>query len=385
MTTNNKRLLVTACGVHAAWSDNAVALAAALECGHGAIRLSDEVPSGRAAARTWMAPIPRWQGQSFDYSERLLSMLEHVLEHISQYFPASMERIDECLLVLPPASTTRGEFLDSGLLQAGLAGCCGNGIAVRLMREAGGVYGCLAQLSNNGISTGRAKLVIVADSLIHAPSLFELAQQRLLQTEFDADGICPGEASVALVVEQDQGQPQPQALIGIEQVPVPAANETVFRKAVKQAMSAAGWEPGDIDALFVCSGETMHEQLAWYEVRESLWQHEVSEQDRVAMMLGESDSLSSRQPLVSEYFPHLVAGNTGIAAPALALAMIIGQVTAERQLSRFGHEPGRRMLVCGGDAYAGGLCVVPGLVDVPQIAAQSLIQPGLPADQPGIR
>ncbi len=347
-------LAITACAVHSAWSDNAVSLAAALACGHGAMRLNTIGGDGHDAL--CFAPIERWQNQALDYSDRLLRMATQLFDNLYHDFADRLDGLTGCCLVLPPEDSLRGEFLDDARLQGLFAHRLGRQIDIHVLREPDSLVASLDLASRDG----RKRLVVVLDSLLHAPTLMQLRQQGLLQLGSDADGICPGEAAVALMVEADGGQ---KSLANIEGLSHHQGTAGLLTSVVT-ALDQSGWPRDAVDGVFVCGVQTMAGQLDWYEAREGVWQREISEQEHIAMMLGEIDPEETVYPF-TEAWPHLVNGDTGIASPALALVMLIGRITAERELARFGLTPAQRMLVCAaGDAP---LCVAvsPGPASLP--------------------
>ncbi|NVB38568.1 hypothetical protein G6O69_12065 [Pseudenhygromyxa sp. WMMC2535] len=96
-------------------------------------------------------------------------------------------------------------------------------------------------------------LVAAADSLIGGRPLANLARQRRLQTERNPDGVIPGEGAAALLLSRDSSPAIAEIHgLGFGREPGLPSNDIPLRArgvltAARQALSAAGWDPGSLD------------------------------------------------------------------------------------------------------------------------------------------
>jgi len=239
-------------------------------------------------------------------------------------------------LLLPPAHSERGRDLDTRQWAEALADSLPELEAERItlvpLPAAGGAS-VLGQAAA-ALSDEQCDAVIFGgvDSLGDELSCREWARAGALKTEQRPDGAAPGEAAACMFLAQDQA-PTTDALpsfrlVGLAHEIEPNAFDTDTRPmralgtALGAAMDAAGVQASMIGAAIHCDDGRPAAALEWHQVRQRFWPLRLSEEQRVAMQLGEIEAPqpeAAGEPETMHLAPSL--GWLGAAALPIGLAL----------------------------------------------------------------
>ncbi|VAW74078.1 hypothetical protein MNBD_GAMMA12-2742 [hydrothermal vent metagenome] len=261
-----------------------------------------------------------------DYVEtdRIYSLLEESLnEMIAKYIDLmSGKRILICVLT-PSTASLRGEFCDV------------DDWSEKLKEKNEFIAKCSLKLfpSNeaNALTTlDRMKQVLAdekvdyiiyggVDSLLDQGTSMELALQRKLQTVESPDGIVLGEAAGFILLKNaDKLDENEQILASMTTCAVRAdlKGETSqdLLQCINSVLQSESLTIDGVSSIYHTLGESYSSRLEWHRLAQQLWASEITEQQRIEIMLDESESSKFEKIRKTKEFPfYLTFGNIGAA------------------------------------------------------------------------
>ncbi len=203
-----------------------------------------------------------------------------------------------------------------------------------------------------------------ADSLINSLTYLDMAERGILATKAHMDGVVPGEGAAAILFELDQvGQtedvsPPLAKIIGmasVAEVHVGQAAQYPLKAAVTAMRQASVSAPSLLETtekIFVGQAQGLADDLEWNQIVRQLWPQILSEQERLAMMMGEVDT---PQPAERERPQRIklssATGEVGAASLPMQLAIACEQFRFEANMARFGYPPSKPVVVLENGDY----------------------------------
>jgi hypothetical protein len=207
------------------------------------------------------------------------------------------------------------------------------------------------------LETGETKSLLFcgADNLINGLSYNQLANENRLATESHGEGVVPGAAAGAIRFQRHlDGEDIPLALLGgigsAEEPHAGKAAEHRLQGAYQALTQATEHNPQLLQqaaTLIQAHSLGTPGEREWHQVVQRLWPVRLTEQQRVAMMLGEIDApepAPSAEP--KRYNLNQVTGETGAAALPLQLALACEHFRYTAEIARYGFPAPRPALVC---------------------------------------
>lgn len=295
-----------------------------------------------------------------DPAECLFLLLAAVLMPLLE---EALESGEKCLLycAVPDPRTARGEAIDPRQWKTKLCDLDLRFESIE-MRFASDVNSAqaLAQCVQE-LREGKWRQVLFGgvDSLVDIHTCGALADR--LMTTKTPDGLIPGEAAAFLVLETEkQARQNPPTRIwatirGMSFAPEPngrdADDKTVtgLVRATQASLSQAQLSASDIDAVVFPLGAEQVGHFEWYQVNRALWPRRISEQQRLAVQLGEiADAEIPADPTPEILRPYVSLGEIGAATLPVSLALACARF-------EFEHPKAEHILVCeAGDAPTRG-------------------------------
>lgn len=171
------------------------------------------------------------------------------------------------------------------------------------------------------------------DSLVDELTCMQLGKEYRLQTVETSDGVIPGEAAGFIVLERKE------AIRKIDELPcawlkgISIEEEPNFNQADQKRMSGltralnsvlriCGIGKDKIGALTLAMGTEQQGMLEWYQTENTFWPSRASEEDRLALQVGETDNIEAQTPVIPEKMNlHLTLGDIGIASVPVAIIL----------------------------------------------------------------
>ena len=171
------------------------------------------------------------------------------------------------------------------------------------------------------------------DSLVDELTCLELGKQQRIQTVDTNDGVIPGEAAGFIALERKDKIRKIADLpfawlkgISVEEEPNAALADQRRLKGLSSAIKAVlrvcdiGEEK--IAALTLAMGTEQQAMLEWYQTENTLWPYVASEQERLALQMGEVDTIDPSPPVIPEILNlHLSLGDIGVASMPVAMIL----------------------------------------------------------------
>jgi hypothetical protein len=220
---------------------------------------------------------------------------------------------------------------------------------------------------------GQRAILCGADSLVNTLTFFEMAEKGTLATQEHPDGVIPGEGAAAVLIERLPAEPEPGQhalahIAGMASVPelhVGRAAQKPLKGAAQALRQAAASVPDILDRgsiMIAGRSQGVADDLEWLQVVRQLWPETLGEQERLAMMLGESDTPQPEdRPRPQRIDLSAATGEIGAASVPMQLAVACEQFRFENEMSRFGFAGARPLMVLENGDYPirGALCLQP--------------------------
>ena len=196
------------------------------------------------------------------------------------------------------------------------------------------------------------------DTLISMDACLKLDEEKRLNTVNNSDGIIPGEAAAFVVLqstEQAANNPQPPLgyLRGLGVAAEPNAREADLdatlglSSAINQALTQAGITATDIKGIVHNLGCETVQAYEWYQTTQTLWPRSVSEQQRMAVQLGEiKNAAIPDDPIPKILLPYMTMGEVGAASLPIHLATALAWLEYDAWHARWGFPVREHLLVC---------------------------------------
>lgn len=273
-----------------------------------------------------------------DPNDRMLSCMLPALSDAIESADMYAQVRDNILfyLVVPGAELARGEclvledwhtILSDALVEIG-------NVEIRIKPTSQSVSEHLMFVAE-GLKEGLWDSVIfgAVDSLVDELTCMELGKQFRIQTVDTNDGVIPGEAAGFIVLECKDKIRRIADLpfawlkgISVEEEPNATMADqtrlTGLSQAIKSVLRICDIDKEKIGALTLAMGTEQHAMLEWYQTETSLWPNQASEQERLALQLGEVDSIDPEPPAIPEILNlNLSLGDIGIASIPVAIIL----------------------------------------------------------------
>jgi 3-oxoacyl-[acyl-carrier-protein] synthase-1 len=210
------------------------------------------------------------------------------------------------------------------------------------------------------LNEGKWQAVIFggADSLISMEACLKLDEAKCLNTAGKKAGIVPGEGAAFVVLQTNDTAktnttPALAYLRGLGVAAEPNARNSDIEateglsSAINQAITQAGIAATDIQGIVHNLGaETVH-ALEWYQTSKKIWPRRISEQQRMAVQLGEIEQPDiPDDPIPDTETPYLYMGELGAAAMPMHLATALAWIQYDAHQARWGFPVRKHLLVC---------------------------------------
>ncbi len=257
-------------------------------------------------------------------TDRIYSLLEESLnEMIAKYVDLiSGSRILICVLT-PSTASLRGEFCDvddwSEQLKAKNEFIAGCSLKLFPSNEANALT--TLERMKQVLADEKVDYIIYGgvDSLLDQGTSMELALQRKLQTVESPDGIVLGEAAgFILLKNSDKLSDNEQILASMMTCAVRAdlkgeASQDLLQ-CINSVLQSESLTIDGVSSIYHTLGESYSSRLEWHRLAQQLWATEITEQQRIEIMLDESESAKFEKVRKTKEFPfYLTFGNIGAA------------------------------------------------------------------------
>ena len=197
-----------------------------------------------------------------------------------------------------------------------------------------------------------------ADSLISMDTCIKLNEAQRLNTTASRAGLVPGEAAAFVLLQSsdeaaNNTTPTLAYLSGLGIAAEPNARNADLEategltSAINQALAQAGIQSADIQGIVHSLGAETAQSLEWYQTTQAIWPRRVSEQQRMAVQLGEIKQADlPDDPLPKTILPHLTMGEVGAAAFPIQLAVALAWIAYDTHQSKWGLPVRNHLLVC---------------------------------------
>jgi hypothetical protein len=197
-----------------------------------------------------------------------------------------------------------------------------------------------------------------ADSLISMEACQKLHQADRLYVAGKRAGIAPGEGAAFVVLQTNDSAktnttPALAYLRGLGVAPEPNARDSDLEategltSAINQAIAQAGIAATDIQGIVHNLGAETVQSLEWYQTTQQIWPRRISEQQRMAVQLGEIERADlPDDPIPQTILPYMTMGYLGAAALPMQLAMALAWIEYDARQARWGFPIRSHLLVC---------------------------------------
>lgn len=184
------------------------------------------------------------------------------------------------------------------------------------------------------------------DSLVDELTCIELGKQQRIQTIDTSDGVIPGEAAGFIVMEHRE------AVNTVEEIPVAwlkglcvqaeknHSNPDLQRlsglsEAINSVLSACAITKERLGSLVLALGTEQADKLEWYQTENTLWPYQASEQEMMALRLGEVDMIDPVPPAIPEKLDlNLTLGDIGIASVPVSIILAAARFEFQHPISK---------------------------------------------------
>lgn len=216
------------------------------------------------------------------------------------------------------------------------------------------------RLSITELNQGKWQAVIFggADSFISMETCKKLHQDKRLNIVGKSQGIVPGEAAAFVVLQSTESAtkntiPVLGYLRGVGVAPEPNARDADIEiteglsNAIGQALTQAGIAAIDIQGVVHNLGAETVQSLEWYKTTQQIWPRRVSEQQRMAVQMGEIEKADiPDDPIPKIVLPYMTMGEVGAAALPIQLATALVWIEYDASQARWGAPIRNHILVC---------------------------------------
>jgi hypothetical protein len=197
-----------------------------------------------------------------------------------------------------------------------------------------------------------------ADSLISMDTCNKLNDAYRLNTESSREGLMPGEAAAFILLQSSEAaknNPSPPLayLRGLGVAAEPNASDADLEateglaSAITQATTQAGIQSTDIQGIVHNLGAETMQSIEWYQTTQALWPRRVSEQQRMAVQLGEiKQAALPDDPIPHIECPYQTMGEVGAAALPIQIATALAWIEYDAHQSKWGFPIRSHLLVC---------------------------------------
>ncbi len=197
-----------------------------------------------------------------------------------------------------------------------------------------------------------------ADSLIAMEACQKLHQADRLYVVGKRAGIAPGEGAAFVVLQSAESaktntRPALAYLRGLGVAPEPNARDSDLEateglsSAINQAITQAGITATDIQGIVHNLGAETVQSLEWYQTTQTIWPRRISEQQRMAVQLGEIERADlPDDPIPQTILPYMTMGYLGAAALPMHLATALSWMEYDARQARWGFAVRKHLLVC---------------------------------------
>ena len=202
------------------------------------------------------------------------------------------------------------------------------------------------------------------DSLVDELTCMQLGKEYRLQTVETSDGVIPGEAAGFIVLERKENIRKIEELplawlkgISIEEEPnfnqADQKRLSGLTRAMNSVLRVCGIGKEKIGALTLAMGTEQQGMLEWYQTENAFWPSRASEQERLALQLGEVDSIEAQTPVIPEKMNlHLTLGDIGIASVPVGIILSVARFEFNYPVCK------RNFILEAGDTPARGVIYV---------------------------
>ena len=299
-----------------------------------------------------------------DYHEPLLNRLSRFLsETLDDLSPYILPK-DRILIavITPPKLSARmqayAQFKLADYLKQNLALRFDADLEVMPVSEGASRY--LATLSKRLYAKQYTGIILCGvDSLINIQTMNELHQDQRLLTTNAPDGFILGEAVAALLLRLPEIDQVRIGRIRNIQHSIESHGENEYPLALRalfnDMMQEADVVADKLDVVIYPMGSIREGQLEWHLINSTLWPMRASEQQRVAMMLGEIEVAKAERPKEPEMlYTSASLGHVGAASLPVNLAMACARY-------EFEYPKVKRIVVCESseDLHRGVVLLMP--------------------------
>ena len=308
-----------------------------------------------------MAPVVELGDMSDRYRMYKLSTI--ALSNVAEQLPADIN-VERVLIVITvdPELITRFSKVDTQHLQSFLVK-----LIPRIATATFRILPNISTSSSNALRTSLAELnegkwqAIIfggADSLISIYTCQDLHRDNRLNIVGKSDGIVPGEAAAFVVLQSTESAtknttPALGYLRGLGVTAEPNARDADIEatdglsSAITQALAQAGIAATDIQGVVQCLGAETVQSFEWFQTTQKIWPRRVSEQQRMAVQLGEIEQADiPDDPIPKIVLPYLTMGEVGAAALPIQLATALAWIEYDASQARWGFPIRNHLLVC---------------------------------------
>ena len=210
------------------------------------------------------------------------------------------------------------------------------------------------------LNEGKWQAVIFGggDSLISMDTCLKLHEAKRLNTVGKKAGIVPGEGAAFVVLQtndtaKSNTTPALAYLRGLGVAAEPNARDSDIEStlglssAINQALTQAGIAATDIQGIVHNLGAETVQSLEWYQTSKKIWPRRISEQQRMAVQLGEIEQPDiPDDPIPDIESPYLYMGELGAAALPMHLATALAWMEYDAHQARWGFPIRKHLLVC---------------------------------------
>lgn len=210
------------------------------------------------------------------------------------------------------------------------------------------------------LTEGKWQAVIFggADSLISIEACQKLHRDNRLNVVGKREGIVPGEGAAFVVLQSKESAannttPALGYLRGLGVAAEPHARDADIEategltSAINQALAQASLSATDIQGIVHGLGAETVQALEWYKTTQQIWPRRVSEQQRMAVQMGEIERADTPDdPIPKIILPYMTMGYVGAAALPIQLATALAWIEYDASQARWGFPIRNHILVC---------------------------------------
>ncbi len=257
-------------------------------------------------------------------TDRIFSLLEISLNEVIAKYAALIESERTLICILTPSTDSlRGGYCDV------------KDWTQRLKENNEFIQACSIKLFPNNeanalttlermkqaLSEGKVDYIIYGgvDSLLDEGTSMELATQRKLQTTQSPDGLVLGEAAGYILLKSVNNLNQDEEILAsmmstAVRGDLTGENSQDLLQCINSVLQSESLTIDGISSIYHTLGESYESRLEWHRISQQLWGTEISEQQRIEIMLGESNANKFEKVRKTKEFPfYITFGNIGAA------------------------------------------------------------------------